>query len=86
MDVSDLTAQQAAEIYKHVREAFHYLAALQQRMEQRQFLMGDRLYLEVKAARYAVQLLADDLSRMSCGAAYTGTAPLPTSQPGRLQG
>ena len=69
MDASQLTAQQAAEIYKHVREAFHYLAKLQQRMEEREFQKGDRLYLEVQAARYAVQVLSDDLHRMSCGAA-----------------
>jgi len=77
MDSRDLSATLAAEIYKHIRDAFHYLAKLQARMEEREFLKGDRLYLEVQAARYAVQVLADDLHKMSCGAAYTGTAERP---------
>jgi len=42
MDASQLSAQQAAEVYKHVRPAFHYLAALQERMEERQFYGSDR--------------------------------------------
>jgi hypothetical protein len=74
MDASQLSPQQAGDIYQHVRDAFHYLAALQKRMEERQFPQWDRLYVEVQAARYAIQLLADDLHRMACGAAYVGTA------------
>jgi hypothetical protein len=34
-----------------------YLIDLQTHMEQRQFDADDRLYLEVKAARYSMQLL-----------------------------
>jgi hypothetical protein len=72
MDSRDITSQQASEIYSHVRESLHYLASLQQRMDERQFSHEDRLYLEVQAARYAVKLLANDLHRMACGPSYGG--------------
>jgi len=81
MDASQLTPQQAAEIYLRVRDAFDYLAKLQRRMEEREFYRGDRLYLEVVTARHSVQLLADDLHRMACGAAYTGTVKPPPTVP-----
>ena len=43
MNASDLTASQASEIYGRIRPIFGYLAALQERMEQRQFGDDDRL-------------------------------------------
>ena len=57
MDSRDLTTKQADELYQRLRPMFSYLVDLQSRMEQRQFDADDRLYLEVKAARYAMQLL-----------------------------
>jgi hypothetical protein len=70
MEASDLTATQVSELYAKVRPMFHYLAKLQKRMEERQFYADDRLYLEVKTARHAMQLLAKDLHRLACGPAY----------------
>jgi hypothetical protein len=49
---------------------FSYLVDLQTRMEQRQFEADDRLFLEVKAARDAIQLLCKDLHRLVCGPSY----------------
>jgi hypothetical protein len=72
MDSSDTTASQAAEIYKRLRPAADYLAALERRMKARQFYADDRLYFEVRAARYPVQLLRKDLRRMACGPSYGG--------------
>ena len=41
-------------------------------MAERQFDGNDRLYLEVRAARYAMQLLCKDLHRIVCGPSYEG--------------
>ena len=41
-------------------------------MGERQFGADDRLYLEVKVARYAMRLLCKDLHRILCGPAYIG--------------
>ena len=72
MDSRDLTTEQADELYQRLRPMFSYLVNLQSRMEQRQFDADDRLYLEVKAARYALQLLCDDVHRIVCGPSYGG--------------
>jgi len=72
MEASDLTSSQADELHKRIRPMLDYLASLQRRMEERQFYGDDRLYLEVKAARYAVQLLVKDLHRLTCGPSYGG--------------
>jgi len=72
MDSRDITASQADEIYKRLRPACSYLAALEQRMIDRQFGVDDRLFLEVRAARYSTQLLCKDLHRIVCGRAYIG--------------
>ena len=72
MDSRDLTASQASEIYQRLRSASDYLAALERRMAERQFQADDRLYLEVRAARYAMQLLCKDLHRLACGPFYPG--------------
>jgi len=69
---SDLTSSQVAELHKRIRPMLHYLAALERRMVERQFSGDDRLYLEVKTARNAVQLLVKDLHRLSCGPSYGG--------------
>jgi hypothetical protein len=73
MDASDLTSSQLEELYLRIRPMFHYLASLQKRMEEKQFSPDDRLYLEVRSARYAMQLLAKDLHRLTCGPSYGGT-------------
>jgi hypothetical protein len=67
MDASDLTPTQAAKLHKRIRPMFDYLAAMQKRMDDRQFYRDDRLYLEVKAAHYALQLLTKELHRLACG-------------------
>jgi hypothetical protein len=72
MDASDLTPTQAAKLHKRIRPMFEYLAAMQKRMDERQFYGDDRLYLEVRAARYAMQLLTKDLHRLACGPSYGG--------------
>jgi hypothetical protein len=72
MNSSDLTSSQADEIYKRLRPASAYLAALERRMAERQFDGDDRLYLEVRAARCAMQLLCKDLHRIVCGPSYRG--------------
>ena len=72
MDSRDLTTKQADELYQRLRPMFSYLVDLQTRMEQRQFDADDRLYLEVKAARYAMQLLCKDVHRIVCGPSYGG--------------
>jgi len=41
-------------------------------MTERQFYADDRLYLEVKAARYAMQLLCKELHRIVCVPSYLG--------------
>jgi hypothetical protein len=41
-------------------------------MAERQFSADDRLYLEVKSARYAMQRLCKDLHRLACGPFYPG--------------
>jgi hypothetical protein len=64
MNASDLDAFQADIIYKRLRPAFDYLAALQRRMEEVGWEPTDRLYLEVKTARDAVQLLSMDVHRI----------------------
>jgi len=74
MDSRDVTARQADEIYKRLRPASDYLAALERRMAERQFGADDRLFLEVRAARYAMQLLCKDLHRILCGPSYVGDA------------
>jgi hypothetical protein len=66
MDSSDITPSQADALYKELRTAFHYLAKLQSRMEQQQFPPDDRLYLEVKTARNAMQLLCKDVHAILC--------------------
>jgi hypothetical protein len=70
MDAHDLTASQATAMYEKIRPMLHYLASLERRMEERQFYADDRLYLEVKTARNAMQLLAKDLHRIACGPSY----------------
>ena len=72
MDSRDLTSKQADELYQRLRPMFHYLADLQRRMEQRQFDPDDRLYLEVKTARSAMQLLCKDVHRLVCGPSHVG--------------
>ena len=57
MNADDLTPSQAQKIYMSLRQAFAYLASLQNRMEPRGWDQNDRLYLEVKTARDAMQLL-----------------------------
>jgi hypothetical protein len=66
MNSSDLTPSQAETLYKELRPAFSYLAKLQARMEAQQFPPDDRLYLEVKTARNAMQLLCKDLHAILC--------------------
>jgi hypothetical protein len=61
MESSQLTPLQAELIYKQLRPMFNYLAKLRARMEAQQFPGNDRLYLEVKTARNAVQLLTQDV-------------------------
>ena len=66
MEGHDITPLQAGKVYDRLRPMFHYLAELQERMEQRQFYGDDRLYLEVRTARYALQLLAKDFHAIAC--------------------
>ena len=66
MNGDDLTPSQAEKIYKSLRPAFGYLAALQARMEAREWDRNDRLYLEVKTARDAMQLLTKELHGIMC--------------------
>ncbi len=66
MNADDLTPSQAEKIYKSLRPAFGYLASLQNRMEARGWDQNDRLYLEVKTARDAMQLLTKELHAAMC--------------------
>ena len=70
MQSSDLTSSQANALYVRLRPQFEYLASLEKRMAERKFNPDDRLYLEVKAARYAMQLLCKDLHRIACGPSW----------------
>jgi hypothetical protein len=70
MRSGDLTAEQVEKLHERLRPMFSYLVNLPTRTEQRQFSRADRLYQEVAAARYAMQLLVDDLHRIRCGPAY----------------
>jgi hypothetical protein len=66
MNADDLTPSQAEKIYKSLRPSFAYLASLQSRMEARGWDQNDRLYLEVKRARDAMQLLTKELHSIMC--------------------
>ena len=78
MDASELTTSEVSELHERLRLMFHYLASLQKRMEERQFYGDDRLYLEVRTARYALQLHTKDLHRLACGPSYGGKKLLDT--------
>ena len=65
MDSRDLSPQHADLMYRRLRPTFHYLAKLQERMEECGFQRCDRLYLEVVTVRNAMQLLCDDLQAMA---------------------
>jgi hypothetical protein len=67
MDSRDITASQASEIYTRLRDASNYLAALERRMAERQFAADDRRYLEVRAARYSLQVLCQDCTAWLAG-------------------
>ena len=66
MNADDLTPSQAEKIYKSLRQSFAYLASLQNCMEARGWDQNDRLYLEVKTARDAMQLLTKELHGIMC--------------------
>ena len=72
MDARHLTPSQAEKMYVKLRPAFEYLAALQTRMDERQWERGDRLYLEIKAARDTMQLLCGDLHAIATRAYAPG--------------
>ena len=65
MHSGDITRDQAVKLHEKLRPMFSYLAELQMRMDEREFTKADRLYHEVAAARYTMQLLVEDLHRMS---------------------
>jgi hypothetical protein len=66
MNSGELEPWQANKLYLELRPAFHYLAKVQARMESQKFPADDRLYLEVKTARNAMQLLCKELHAIAC--------------------
>jgi hypothetical protein len=72
MHSGDVTREQADKLLERIRPMFHYLSKLQKRMEERGFCDADRLLQQVKAARYALQLLEGDLQRIRCGPSFPG--------------
>jgi len=65
MHSGDLKREQVEQLHARLKPMFSYLAELQMRMDEREFSKADRLYHEVAAARYTMQLLVTDLHRMS---------------------
>jgi hypothetical protein len=72
MHSGDLTREQAEILHERLRPTASYLSELQERTDKRQFSHADRLYWEVAAAQYAMQILVDDLHRLRCGPSYPG--------------
>jgi hypothetical protein len=72
MHSGDLTREQVERLHDRLRPMFSYLVDLQTRMEQRQFSRADRLYQEVAATRYAMQLFVAAVHRIRCGPSYRG--------------
>lgn len=72
MHSGTVTREQAEKLYSRLRPMLSYLAELQERMETREFSRADRLYKEVVAARYTMQLLTEDVHRIYCGPSYPG--------------
>jgi hypothetical protein len=71
MNASDMTPTQAEKTYRWIRPAFEMLAALQGRLEALGCDPNDRVFLEIKTARDAMQLLAKDM-RSTAGRTFQG--------------
>jgi len=72
MHSGDVKREQVEQLHERLRPMLEYLAELQERLDKRQFSHADRLYWEVAAARYAMQILVEDVHRIRCGPSYPG--------------
>ncbi|CEF49334.1 unnamed protein product [uncultured bacterium] len=85
MKREDLTSEQVQQLRDTLRPTMMFFHRLYARMQETDFREDDRLWLEVKDAYRALEVLSFDLARLSAGNAnWTGwiqreepTAPLP---------
>ena len=74
MHAGQLTQEQLDKLHERLRPASRYLFEVQNRMDELDFSKADRLYKEVLAARYSLQLLIEHLHALRCGPSYGGGA------------